>query len=582
MRVLIGPLNRRDHRAVVGDLDGLDVRCFDRHDADVTFDAAHESLGALWTRLPAGFTPEVLIWWSPEYALVPDGIEDCPVPSIAVLGDWNLGVWSTTPLLEAFDWVVTDARGVATFRAQLDVAVDRWRAFSFDRLHHRRTDDVARDIDVLFVGSMNGEVQTERAPWLARLARLSDRHRVLLVSGVYGDAYPALLNRARIVWNRSIRGELNMRAYEAPACGALLLMERENLEVRDVFTDGVSCALYDATDLENQIARYLGRPDRLRRVADAGWRRVQSETYRDHFAALLDRATALGRGPRTFGTWPAWRRDYWLAMHALSVPDGSRIPAAFRHLTRASTRADDPAALTAAFGAVAVAVAVHSEAAEGARAAESAYRMFGEALAVAPEDLVTRMNLASLAGALGRLDDARHAWQRVHEVARSDAPFPLDRVPAPFGYDRFRVEWERASVAADPAERMAALRPVIRARAAAALGGLEAGVSRRAAWWRESVCAAAGVADNQAQLARALDESGHDGEAAETYARALGANPFDDATWRSAVALAKRRGDADTVTRLTASRRELAHAAPFNAPSADELEPLAVDAGDGR
>src|SRR5205823_5848206 len=113
----------------------------------------------------------------------------------------------------------------------------------------------------LFVGSMNADVQTERAPWLARLARLSDRHRVLLAGGVYGDAYPALLNRARIVWNRSIRGELNMRAYEAPACGALLLMERENLEVRDLFADGVSCALYDGADLELQIERYLRQPE---------------------------------------------------------------------------------------------------------------------------------------------------------------------------------------------------------------------------------------------------------------------------------------------------------------------------------
>jgi hypothetical protein len=83
MRALVGPLNRRDHGAVAGGLDGLDVRCLDRHDADVTFDAANESLGALRSRLPARFTPELLVWWSPEHALVPDGIEaleaDAPV-----------------------------------------------------------------------------------------------------------------------------------------------------------------------------------------------------------------------------------------------------------------------------------------------------------------------------------------------------------------------------------------------------------------------------------------------------------------------------------------------------------------------
>lgn len=582
MRALVGPLNRRDHGAVVGDLDGLDVRCFDRHDADVTFDAATESLAALWSRLPVGFTPDVLVWWSPEYALVPDGIEACPVPSIAVLGDWNLGVWSTTPLLEAFDWVVTDALGTATFRPQLDVAVDRWRAFSFDRARHQRTSEVGRDIDVLFIGSMNGQIQTERAPWLARLARLSERRRVLLVEGVYGDAYPALLNRARIVWNRSIRGELNMRAYEAPACGALLLMERENLEVRDVFTDGLSCALYDETDLELQIERYLGRPDRIGRVADAGWRRVQTETYRDHLTALLDRAAGLRRGPRTFGTWPAWRRDYWLAMHALTVPDGAGVRAAFRHLTRATARADDPAPLTAAFGALAVAVAIRSEGIERARAVESAYRLFSEALAVAPDDLVTRMNLAWLDSALGRDNEAREGWLTVDTLTRNDASFPLDRVPAPFGFDRFRVEWERAAVASDPQTRADALRPLIRARATAALAALEHESDARVAWWAESAAAAPGVADNLPSLARALDEAGRGDEATDAYARALHADPFDEPTRQAALALARRRHDCAALDWLTAARRDLARAAPFNCQPLPDLEPLEVDAKDGR
>lgn len=582
MRALVGPLNRRDHAAVVGDLDGLDVRCFDRQHADVTFDPADESLETLWSRLPASFTPDVLVWWSPEYALVPDGIEACPVPSIAVLGDWNLGVWSTTPLLEAFDWVVTDALGTATFRPQLDVPVDPWRAFSFDRARHRRTDGVERDIDVLFVGSLNGQVQTERARWLGRLARLSERHRVLLAGGVYGDAYPALLNRARIVWNRSIRGELNMRAYEAPACGALLLMERQNLEVRDVFTDGVSCVLYDETDLELQVARYLDRPDRLGRVADAGWRRVQTETYRDHFGVLLARAASLRRGPRTFGAWPAWRRDYWLAMHALSVPDAAGVRAAFRHLTRAARRADDPAALTAAFGALAVAVAVHTDGSESARATLSGARLLSEALAVAPDDLVTRMNLAVLAGALGRVGEARGEWLSVHALTRSDVPFPLDRVPVPFGFDRFRVEWERAAVASDPAARTEALRSLIRARAAAALAVLEHDTDTRAAWWMESVEAAAGVADNLPNLARALDEAGRDEEAACAYDRALVADPFDGPTGQAARALARRRGDHAGLERLTTARRNLARAAPFNCQSSPDLELLEVDAKDGR
>src|SRR5205807_214149 len=43
---------------------------------------------------------------------------------------------------------------------------------------------------------------------------------------VFGDEYRKLLSRARIVFNRSIRGECNKRVFEAAATGALLFQCR--------------------------------------------------------------------------------------------------------------------------------------------------------------------------------------------------------------------------------------------------------------------------------------------------------------------------------------------------------------------
>src|SRR5207245_1687403 len=40
-----------------------------------------------------------------------------------------------------------------------------------------------RDIDILFVGNLNPAVQGQRAAWLARLARLGERRRVLVDAG---------------------------------------------------------------------------------------------------------------------------------------------------------------------------------------------------------------------------------------------------------------------------------------------------------------------------------------------------------------------------------------------------------------
>ena len=82
-------------------------------------------------------------------------------------------------------------------------------------------DMVINILFVLFVGNLHPAVQRERMPWLARLAGLGDRRRVVIQTGVFGEAYRALLARSRIVFNRSIRGECNLRVFEAAAAGAL-------------------------------------------------------------------------------------------------------------------------------------------------------------------------------------------------------------------------------------------------------------------------------------------------------------------------------------------------------------------------
>src|SRR5262249_31800777 len=148
--------------------------------------------------------------------------------------------------------------GVPLFE-RLGYADVRWFCqYTFKRPFHRRYDDIPRDLDVAFAGNLNVAVQRERAPWLSRLAGLGRRGvRVEVRQGLHGEAYGRFLTRARIGWNRSIRGELNLRGFEVPACGALLLIERENLEVRDFFAPDEECVLYGDDDFEAVVTSLL-------------------------------------------------------------------------------------------------------------------------------------------------------------------------------------------------------------------------------------------------------------------------------------------------------------------------------------
>ena len=112
---------------------------------------------------------------------------------------------------------------------------------------------IERDIDLLFVGNLHPAVQSERLPWLRRLARFSDHYRVVIRQGVFGTDYKDLLARARVVYNRTMHGESNLRVFEAAAAGALLFQEEENREVGRYFRDGLECILYNQTNLDERL-----------------------------------------------------------------------------------------------------------------------------------------------------------------------------------------------------------------------------------------------------------------------------------------------------------------------------------------
>jgi tetratricopeptide (TPR) repeat protein len=576
VRALIGPLTSHDPRGVLADRGRLDIRSFAPADADVLFDPRTESMETLWSRLPAGWRPDVLVWWTPEYSFVPEGIERCPVPSIAVVGDWNLGLWTTAPLLEAFDWVVTDTAGVRVLGPQLDVPVDRWPAFSFDTRVHRRRRDRPRDIDILFVGSMNFDVQVERAPWLGRLAGLSDRYRVHLTCSARGEEYAELLNRARIVWNRAIRGELNMRGYEAPACGGLLFMERENLEVRDVFVPGQSCVLYGDDNLESLLAYYLDRPELVDRLSEAGWRRVQSETHGHHLESLIERAAGLRTRPRGFGALPSWRRDYWLGLHALTIGDPGRSAAALAHFARAGRQSDEPGAIAAALGTVAVSTVFEGVADSAERAFGQAAQLFAVAERACPHDVVTRMNRAWVDRALGRGAEARSAWLAARETLRAGAGVRLDRMPLPFAFDRLRTEWEGVAVDGDADRRAEGFRRLLLARVTAELAGLDSEAERARGWWAESHEAWPDIAANRRRLAEALAAGGDRADAARALAEVLTLNPFDWTARFAAVQLAAVDEDVDRLAALVHQAQQLARSSPEARRALDALDPSHV------
>ena len=204
-----------------------------------------DSWDVVGSRLPGGWLPDFVVV-NLSYTMVPACLWSAAVPLIGLAGDWNLLWHWYRHCTRACDLILTDSAGVEAFaregvvharaatlygceRGMLEGAGPETEAEGDTRrqgegeTRRQGGKEAGKDIDVLFVGNLHPAVQRERLPWLGRLARLADYRRVAIHTGVFGEAHRGLLRRARIVFNRSIRGECTGCAFEAAAAGCVAL-----------------------------------------------------------------------------------------------------------------------------------------------------------------------------------------------------------------------------------------------------------------------------------------------------------------------------------------------------------------------
>jgi hypothetical protein len=107
------------------------------------------------------------------------------------------------------------------------------------------------------------------------------------MGNAFGDEYVSILNRSQLVFNYSVRGEANMRLFEAMACGAVPLVEEGNVEVPLLFQENEHYFTYDPHHLEDRLDELFSDPDRIARVARSAQDAVSRQTLSLQLARLL-------------------------------------------------------------------------------------------------------------------------------------------------------------------------------------------------------------------------------------------------------------------------------------------------------
>lgn len=545
--------------------------------------------GDAWTAieqsLPEGWRPDFVALWLP-YTTVPAGLWSAPVPLVGLAADWNLNWHHYRHCLPRCELALTDVAGVETLaRAGIRHARSA-NLFGCERaLLEGPWPTAPRDVDVLFVGNLHPAVQRERLPWLLRLARLGQRWHVVVRTGAWGADYRALLGRARIVFNRSVRGEANRRTFEAAAAGALLFQEAGNREVPQYFEPGTEYVAYGDHDLEALLEHYLTHEEERRAVAEAA--RVRVREY--GFAALWDWALTTIEAEweamvSRAGQRPTPESAAALPARTWQALGGGSDPALAADLMQALSAAPRSAALHNALG-LALAMAGRKEGRTAAPQAEQAAPSFAHAQECDPGHIVAALNLAEALIGVRQMGPAMRVARRALETLErlpALGPDVLDAGHFPPEFDYFRVEWEQAAWAhaGDPAAEERAKRALLRWR----LHTLLADLTGELFHFHEAVAARDDLPTAQAALGCAWARAGLPADAVPRLRRAVDANPFDGAAARALCQALRECGQAGEADRLAADRRLLARVAPQAVPPEPwfaEVAPTAPPAAGG-
>lgn len=286
MRILIG---HQDTELAHYDTTRYDAR-FVRYGPDG--ETPPRTIAEMLEQCPPGWKPDVYYHASLVHFPVPADIETFDGLTATNIQDWHRGGRAVWAGVGFFDLVATELNAARLLEASGYENAHYARFWGVNPDVHRILPDMQgreRDIDVLFIGSLNAAVWEERNRWLDRLARLSDKYKVVIAIGHYGEHYTRLTNRAKIVFNRSVNGCANQRAYDAPACGALVLNESENEEVRQAFGEDVHCVYYTSEDFKDKLAYWLdpAQDERRQQIVEASHKLVLAEHTEEAHANSL-------------------------------------------------------------------------------------------------------------------------------------------------------------------------------------------------------------------------------------------------------------------------------------------------------
>ena len=301
-----------------------------------------------FTELLHGQAIDLLLFVDPSGPVWPLGFESLPCPKAAYLIDVHMNLRLRLTYAPFFDFLFVAQKDYVAAFHRAGFRNTWWLPLACDPDLHC-TDETTRPIDVGFVGQLGAK----RSRRHAVLTNVLPQYATNDFTRSYNPADMArLYARSKIVFNTSVNGDLNMRVFEALGSGALLVTDRIDNGLSELFEEDVHYVGYSTIpEAHEKLRYYLAHTEERERIAEAGRARAFAQhTYEDRWRRIRELVATPTSEAVPIAAYPPLRRartyakvyeqlklpnGVWLQM--LSVPASHRV-AMIPELARASAR----------------------------------------------------------------------------------------------------------------------------------------------------------------------------------------------------------------------------------------------------
>src|SRR5262249_39747872 len=192
-----------------------------------------------------------------------------------------VGGWSRAQKASGFDHVFTAQKAGVGLLKELGFSDVQWLPLGFDPDTQVRSASSVKKYDWCFVGHINDDRRRS-------LQLLAQRWPNGFVGQAFGPDMVAIYHQSKIIFNRSVGDDLNMRVFEAMACGGLLITNEANNGQEELFGDAL-ITYRDEAELLAHFDFFLRNDAPRVAAAERQYRRVQPHTYAGRMATLLEK-----------------------------------------------------------------------------------------------------------------------------------------------------------------------------------------------------------------------------------------------------------------------------------------------------